>query len=257
MKPFPYLQSVRVRDDAKQDADTYPFSLAPVQQIERIKFHENVTFLVGENGSGKSTILEALALASGFGVEGGTKNVQLNSGDHVSNLSDSLRLAGGLTKPRDGYYLRAESFYNVATYMDSIGYLEGYGGQSLHTRSHGEAFLILLTQKLRGQGLYFLDEPEAALSPMRQLAAVVAIDALVKKQSQFVIATHSPILLAYPHATTYWFDAEGIREIKYEDIEHVRTVADFMRDPRKRIAQLLAEAPSTAKNADERTFGPF
>jgi predicted ATPase len=249
------LQGVRWRDRERLDLAAHPYTLAPVQHIEHLDFHPEVTFFIGENGSGKSTVLEALALASGFGVEGGTKNVQLNSGDQVSGLCDAIRLRLGLQKPRDGYYLRAESFYNVATHMDQLGYLEGYGGRSLHTRSHGEAFLILLQQKLRGQGLYFLDEPEAALSPMRQRDALQAIHALVSQKSQFVIATHSPILLSYPHAKRYWFDASGVREIEFDDIPHVQTTREYLQDVKRSVAEAIRDRSDGAPG--ERTFGPY
>src|SRR5690606_35343151 len=180
--------------------DAYPFNIPAVRELGNFDFHPNVTFFVGENGSGKSTVLESLAMALGFGSEGGTKNVQFKTADSVSPLHEVLRLARGVPKPRDGYFLRAESFFNLATYMDEVGYLKSYGGQSLHRQSHGESFMAVLLNKLRGDGIYLLDEPEAALSPSRLLAALSAIHQLVEDASQFVIATHSPILLAYPHA---------------------------------------------------------
>jgi predicted ATPase len=142
-----------------------------------------VTFLVGENGSGKSTVLEAIAVAMGFGPEGGTKNVRFSTADSTSQLHTLLRPSRGARKPKDGYFLRAESFFNVASYMDEVGYLQSYGDKSLHAQSHGESFMALLVHKLRGQGLYLFDEPEAALSPNRQLAALTAIDQLVKGES--------------------------------------------------------------------------
>lgn len=155
------------------DFDVYPFNIPAVRDIESIEFHRDVTFLVGENGSGKSTVLEAIAVALGYGPEGGTGNVRFQTTDSVvSPLHDVLRLSRGFRKPKDGYFLRAESFFNVATYMDEVGYLGGYGDKSLHGRSHGEAFMALLVHKFRGEGLYLLDEPEAALSPNRQLAAL-------------------------------------------------------------------------------------
>ena len=166
-----------------------------MRTLAQLKFHPGVTFFVGENGAGKSTIMEAIAVALGYGPEGGTKNVTLQTTESVSSLHLTLRLAHSFQKPKDGYFLRAESFFNVASYMDEVGYLEGYGDKALHSRSHGEAFMALLLHKFRGKGLYLLDEPEAALSPNRQLAALTAIHQLVQNQSQFLIATHSPILL--------------------------------------------------------------
>lgn len=209
--------------------------------MERIEFHPKVTFFVGENGSGKSTILEAVALRSGFGPEGGTKNVQFATADTTSDLSKYFRLARGHQRPSDGYFLRAESFYNVATFQDSIGYLGSYGGKSLHEQSHGESFLALLTKKFRGNGLYLLDEPEAALSPKRQLAALSAIHGLVQKSSQFIIATHSPILLAYPESLILQFSEDGIKPISYEETEHFQVTRQFLNDYRRHIKYLFED----------------
>ena len=230
------------RDDVTIDYAKHPFDIPAVRDLDQIRFHPNVTFFVGENGSGKSTVLEAIALALGFGPEGGTRNVQLQTVESVSALHEAIRLARtpGI-KPHDQYFLRAESFFNLATYMDQTGYLSGYGGRSLHARSHGEAFMAVLTHKLTGDGLYLMDEPEAALSPTRQLAALRAIDQLVDAHSQFIIATHSPILLAYPHARILHFDGDGIHEITYEDTEHFFVTRDFLNHHRERVARLLAD----------------
>ncbi len=168
----PYLISASFRPDIVLDYSIYPFNIPAVRDLPKIEFHPSVTFFVGENGSGKSTVLEAIALALGFGPEGGTHNVRFQTTQSVSPLHDALRLARGVPKTTDGYFLRAESFFNVATYMDEVGYLHGYGDRSLHERSHGEAFTALLVHKLRGNGMYLFDEPEAALSPSRQMAAL-------------------------------------------------------------------------------------
>ncbi len=243
----PYLIRASFRPDADLDHDAYPFSIPAVRELGNFDFHPNVTFFVGENGAGKSTVLEGLALGLGFGSEGGTRNVQLRTADSVSALHDVLRLARGTPKPRDGYFLRAESFYNVATYMDETGYLDGYGGRSLHRQSHGESFMAVLLHKLRGDGLYLLDEPEAALSPSRQLAALSAIHQLVEDSSQFVIATHSPILLSYPHARIIQFDRSGLSEVAYEDTEHFAVTKDFLNNHPRRLEQLLAgDEPGSA-----------
>lgn len=235
----PYLINASFRPDVEIDFETYPFSIPAVRDLPNIEFHPNVTFFVGENGSGKSTVLEAIAIALGFGPEGGTKNVQFKTAESVSKLHDLLRLARGVPKPTDGYFLRAESFFNVATYMDEVDYLEGYGKRSLHARSHGEAFMSLLVEKLRGNGIYLLDEPEAALSPSRQLAALRAIHQLVEESSQFIIATHSPILLAYPNARIVQFDGSGLSETTYEDTEHYVVTRDFLANHQRRLQQLL------------------
>lgn len=239
MLPTHFLQSVEIKDSAERNTNEYPFSIPAIRALCRTEFHPNVTFFVGENGSGKSTLLEAIAVKSGFGEEGGTKNVQVITADTISPLKDHLRLGKGFRRPKDGYFLRAESFYNVATYMDAVGYLQSYGGKSLHAQSHGESFLALLTKKFRGEGLYFLDEPEAALSPKRQLAALVAIHQLVQEQSQFIIATHSPILLAYPNASILLFDETGIRPITYEETEHYNVTRHFLNDYKRQLNYLL------------------
>jgi predicted ATPase len=236
----PYLLHASFRPDAEIDFESYPFNIPAVRELETMTFHPNVTFFVGENGSGKSTVLEGLALALGFGPEGGTRNVQFRTVESVSPLHEVLRVARGVPQPRDGYFLRAESFFNVASFMDETGYVQGYGG-SLHARSHGEAFMAVLVHKLRGNGIYLLDEPEAALSPSRQMAALGAIHQLVEAQSQFVIATHSPILLAYPHAKIIQFDGSGLREVAYEDTEHYTVTRDFLNHYPRRLEQLLAD----------------
>jgi predicted ATPase len=237
----PYLQRAAIRPDFEFDQESYPFNIPAVRDIGSITFHPNVTFFVGENGSGKSTVLEAIAVALGFGREGGTKNVQFSTADSVSPLHQALRVARGVPKPSDGYFLRAESFFNVATYMDEVGYLKGYGDKSLHARSHGESFMAVLLDKFRGDGVYLLDEPEAALSPGRQLSALSAIHQLVHDSSQFVIATHSPILLSYPNAKIILFDDSGIREVPYEETEHYVITRDFLNNYPRRLEQLLAD----------------
>ena len=235
-----YLISSAFKPDAEIDFASYPFNIPAVKALGDLQFHPKVTFFVGENGAGKSTVLEALAMALGYGPEGGTKNVQFSTTDSVSPLHAALRLGRG-RKPADGYFLRAESFFNVATYMDQVGYLAGYGGKSLHKRSHGESFLTLLVHKFRGKGLYLLDEPESALSPTRQMAALRAIHQLVCDDSQFIIATHSPILLSYPEAMLLHFDDTGISPIGYEQTRHFTVTRDFLNNYPRRIEMLFSD----------------
>lgn len=226
-----------LRLDVAIDLDSHPFDIPAVREIGNIAFHPNVTFFVGENGSGKSTVLEALAVALGFSPEGGTRNVRFGTTPSLSPLHDALRIARGVPRPHDGYFRRAESFFNVATYMDTVG----DDRPSLHSRSHGEAFLSLLLDRFRGDGLYLLDDPEAALSPSRQLVALRAIQHLVLGASQFIIATHSPILLAYPHARIVQFDRSGVGEVAYEETEHYAITRDFLNAYPRRLQQLLGD----------------
>jgi predicted ATPase len=224
----PYLIDITLLREGITDNGEYPFSIPAIRDLERLTFHPDVTYFIGENGTGKSTLLEAIARVMGFNPEGGTKNSLFSTRDTHSNLSDFIKPVRSYKAARDGFFLRAESFYNLASYIDEVEYTGSYGGKSLHAQSHGESFLALLTQKFRGNGLYLLDEPEAALSPSRQLSALAVIHKLVKADSQFIIATHSPILMAYPNARIYLFTETGIREVAYEDTDHYRVTRDFI-----------------------------
>ena len=232
----PYLRSVQVDPQADIDLERYPFTIPAVRELGVLEPHPDVTFFVGENGAGKSTVLEAIAVALGLPAEGGTKNVYREQQD-VSPLQHVLKVARGWRWPRNSYFLRAESLFNVFTYLDDLG-PDPRGRPSLHLRSHGEAFMAVL-QDFKGEGFYLLDEPEAALSPNRQLAALTVIDRLVKEGAQFIIATHSPILLAYPRAKILSFDGTGIAEISYEDTEHYAVTRDFLNHYPRRLQQLL------------------
>lgn len=196
-----------------------------------------VTFLVGENGSGKSTLLEALAVACGFNPEGGGRNFNFSTADTHSELGGLLTISRA-AHPRDGYFLRAESFYNVATQIDALDVAGSYGG-SLHARSHGEAFLALVQQRFSPGGLYLLDEPEAALSPSRLLTLLVELNALARGGAQLIVATHSPILMALPGARLLLLDGDGIRPVDYRDTEHYRVTRDFLTDPARMLHYLL------------------
>lgn len=229
-----YIRSVTMSEDV--DSQRYPFSIASVLALPTLSFDQSVTFLVGENGSGKSTIIESLAVAAGYNAEGGTRNNSFSTRDTTSPLVDKIRLVRGIKKPRTGYFLRAESFYNVATEVERLdedpsgGALVGqtYGDVALHHQSHGEAFLAVVKHKFGPNGLYILDEPESALSPERQLSLLMRMNQLVSEGSQFIIATHSPILLAYPDATIYELDGHGARKTAYEDTAHYKFTTDFL-----------------------------
>jgi predicted ATPase len=208
--------------------DDYPFCLPVVRTLDFIDLHPKVTFLVGENGSGKSTLLEAIAIALEFNPEGGSRNFNFGTRESHSELHDYLRIAKGYRRHRNGFFLRAESWFNVATQVDELGVAEFYGGRSLHEQSHGESFMALLKNRFKPDGLYLLDEPESALSPARQIEALSRIHELVLQDSQFIIATHSPILLAYPDALILHCGPTGLRPIRYEDTEHFRVTRDFL-----------------------------
>jgi predicted ATPase len=201
-----------------------------------------VTFFIGENGTGKSTLLEAIALVEGFAFEGGSRNFTVQPDDPRYALARALSVSRGVRRARhDSFYLRAESFYNVATQIDELGVVDSYGGKSLHAQSHGESFMQLFTTRMTGQGLYLLDEPEAALSPQRQLMFLAALHDLVLRDSQFIIATHSPIIMAYPHANILQFGDGVIRPVAYTDTEHYKVTKMFLTRTEKMLADLLGE----------------
>lgn len=236
-----FLQAIRLERDKISNFKSYPFCIPAVRHLHRLEFHPAVTFFIGENGTGKSTLLEAIATKYGFNAEGGSKNFNFATQDTHSDLHDFIRLERGVLHPSDGFFLRAESFYNVATEIDRLGVERAYGGRSLHGQSHGEAFLALLQHRFQGDGVYLLDEPEAALSPQRQLSVLTLIHRLIYHQSQLVIATHSPILLAYPKARIYLFSEDGISEVKYTDTEHYQITKDFL-NRHERMLELLISA---------------
>lgn len=239
---------LRLRRDIVPDFGAFPFCLPAVRHLDVLDFHPAVTFIIGENGSGKSTLLEAIAIACGFNPEGGSKNFRFNTRESHSSLSDFVRISKGFKRFRDGYFFRAESFFNVSTEIEALDrepaggppIIDSYGGKSLHEQSHGESFMALLEKRFGGNGLYILDEPEAALSPTRQLAALMRLHALVNANSQFIIATHSPILMAYPNAQIYVCTPSGLRSIAYEDTEHFNVMHDFIVNPRRTLDALLA-----------------
>lgn len=212
-----FISRITLRRDQVESFDRYPFNLPAIRTLEPLEPHPKVSFFIGENGS-------------------------------HSVLHGYLRIAKGVKRPRDGYFLRAESFFNVATEIERLDaepsfgppVIASYGGHSLHEQSHGESFLTLLMERFGGQGLYLRDEPEAALSPQRQLAALVRLHELVRDGSQFIIATHSPILMAYPDAWIFQFSRSGIQRVAYEDTEHFQVMRSFMADPQRMLRTLLA-----------------
>ena len=189
-------------DWAKIDAHSYLRKIDAIKDMTELTFHKPVTFFVGENGSGKSTLLEAIAVAYGFNPEGGTKNYSFSTYDSHSELCEAVRIVKGVRRPKSGYFLRAESFYNVATkereYADASHPSEKY-----HEKSHGESFLAIAQNYMKADGIYIFDEPEAALSPQRQLTLLLNIYKCAKEGAQFIIVTHSPILLGIPDAEIY------------------------------------------------------
>jgi predicted ATPase len=224
----PFVSHVEVVASRVENPKAYPFTVPAVRDLGLLRLDSKVTYFVGENGSGKSTIVEAIAVAAGMNAEGGTQNLTFSTRRSESSLWRALRVARAPARPRTMFFLRAESYFNVATAVDAIGVTSAYGGKSLHEQSHGESFLALLNHRFGPGGFYVLDEPEAALSPARQLDALERIRELVDAGSQFVIATHSPILLSFPDALIYELDESGIRKAAYDETATVRVMRDFL-----------------------------
>ena len=236
-----YLHGIALRAGKVRSFDEYPFTLPAVRHLKKeVRLRAPVTFLVGENGSGKSTLLEAVASAFGFDPQGGSRKPLYEALPSESGLDDCLYLERGPRRPSDGFFLRAESFYNVATEVDRRELASAYGGRSLHAQSHGEAFLAVFMDRLYGGGFYLLDEPEAALSPSRQLSVLTRMHDLVGQQSQFLIATHSPILMGYPGADILLLDEDGIHRVDYEDTEHYFITREFLLNRERMLRELFS-----------------
>lgn len=241
-----YVSAVRFEGEIEEDL--YLKNIPAVKSLMekgKLDFSKNVSVFVGENGTGKSTLLEAIAVAYGFNAEGGTVNFNFSTNNTHSSLYKNIRI-GKKGYPKDGFFLRAESIYNVASNLESLyrnefahGVETPYGSVSLHEQSHGESFMSIITKRFSGKGLYILDEPEAALSPMRMLELMAVMKELVKDGSQFIISTHSPILMAFPDADVFELSEKGIEKVRYDETEHFTLTKQFMENPERMFRYLF------------------
>jgi predicted ATPase len=253
-----FLLAAVVLRDKIEAPGAYPFNIPAIGALREIRFEQPVTFFIGENGSGKSTLLEAIAVRSGLNPEGGSRNFNFSTRASHSVLKDYLRLSRSPRRVRDSFFLRAESYFNVASQIEALDrepanappIINSYGGRSLHEQSHGESFFALFMNRFGGDGFYILDEPEAALSPSRQLAFLTRLHELVSAGSQFLIATHSPILMAYPNAAIYQMDSGAPSLIPYRETEHYRVTRNFLTRTGQMLDILLNEADETEPNDD-------
>jgi predicted ATPase len=246
-----FIRSVSLVPERVESFDAYPFSIPAVHALREadLELAPGVTFFVGENGSGKSTLVEAVAVAAGFNPEGGSTNFAFSTRASHSPLHEALRLVREAERPKTGFFLRAESFFNVATQVEEIDsegglgrkLIESYGGVSLHERSHGESFLALVNHRFGPNGLYILDEPEAALSVTGNLALLRRMAQLTEQGSQFLIASHSPILMGFPGARILQLGDAGFEPVAYEETEHYQLTRSFLEAPERFLRHLLAD----------------
>jgi predicted ATPase len=232
---FEFLRHIELRRDTVQDWKEYPFCIPAIMALERLEFDPAVTFLVGENGSGKSTLIEAIAIKAGYNAEGGTKNFTSANRPSESDLHEHLWLARGARREKAGFFLRAETMFNVFTEAERGGYSSW---AALHEKSHGEAFLWVAMHKFRDKGLYILDEPESALSFDSCLSLLAILSDLVANGSQILLATHSPVLAALPNATLLQLSGSGIEPVDYDDADLVTSWRTFLAAPQRYLRHL-------------------
>ncbi|MCR8995045.1 AAA family ATPase [Brevibacillus sp. 7WMA2] len=234
-----YLRQVRLLTEKYPNRKEYPFSIPALQNLESLSLDKNITFFVGENGSGKSTLLEAIAYQCDFHTAGGGRHNYYEVDASDAPLGEYIQLSW-LPKITKGFFLRAETFYQFASHIDSINGTGSYGGRSLHAQSHGESFLSLFRNRFGHKAIYLLDEPEAALSPARQLSLLRLMKDL-ERSAQFIIATHSPILLAFPGAQIYNFDQSPIATTSYEQTLHYQITKRFLENKEAMLAELFRD----------------
>jgi predicted ATPase len=246
-KPALHIERIFIKKDLERNLKEYPFTIPVIRKFKKLEFKKPVTFIIGENGTGKSTLLEAFAVACGFNPEGGPRHLYFSTKESHSELYNYLQVeaAKSFKYSTDGFFLRAESFYNAATAIETMGAgaLKGnliryYGEKSFHKQSHGESFLTLIEERLCGNGVYIFDEPEAAFSPMKLLALLALMDNLIKRNSQFIISTHSPILMAYPNADIYEIVNGKLQLTEYEDTKHFQITKYFMLNRNKMLGDI-------------------
>lgn len=238
-----YIRAVLINPHVEVDRTRFPFTLPAFKDYEYLKLDPKITFFVGENGSGKSTLLEAIAVNFGMPAEGGSRQHRFSTFDSHSELHEKIMLQKGL-RPDDTFFLRAESLYNMASYVDRAAREAGVPPRFgfLHNRSHGESFIDIVNG-LKPEGLYLFDEPESALSPQRQLAFLVRIGELLKAHCQILIASHSPIILSFPGALIYQFSEAGIQQIEYEETEHYWLTLDYLKNRKRYMDRLGVQQP--------------
>lgn len=236
-----FIHSMELLRSEDWDSETYPFALPAVRGWDTLHFHPRVTFFVGENGAGKSTLIEAVAAAYGLNPEGGSRDHSFETNSTHSALWKQLRLVKSTRRARDAFFLRAESFYNFSSFIDAEGSRDRMGGHALHELSHGQSFTAVIENRFQSNGLYILDEPEAALSPNRQLTFLARMHELVGEKSQFIIATHSPIILGYPDALIYELTPTGVLPAEYDDLEHVSVTRNFLNRRQMFLDTLLSD----------------